>query len=214
MAIDLPFYLAPLLLLLLLLVTPTIVFFFTRIVAYAFDTFIAGSETSATTLLWAMSERMRNPSVMRRAQDELRQALAGRPTVDEDSLTNLHYLHLVIKETLRLHPPAPLLLPRECRSTCKVLGFDVPEGVQVIVNAWAIGRDPARRDEFVPERFEGGGVGFKGSDLSSSRSARGCGCAPGLRLGWRTSWSLWRRCCSTSTGSCREAWCLRSWTSQ
>ncbi|GJN19205.1 hypothetical protein PR202_gb06452 [Eleusine coracana subsp. coracana] len=150
------------------------------------DMFIAGSETSATTFLWAMSELMRNPSVMRKTQDEVRQAFEGRPTVDEDSLTNLHYLHLVIKETLRLHPPAPLLLPRECRIPCKVLGFDVPEGVQVIVNAWAIGRDPAhwdRPDEFVPERFEGSGIGFKGTEFEFIPFGAGRRMCPGIAFG-------------------------------
>jgi cytochrome P450 len=121
--------------------------------------FGAGSETSATTLKWAMAELMRNPRVMRKAQDEVRRALAGHDKVTEDSLANLRYLRLVIKETLRLHPPAPLLLPRECRSPCQVLGYDVPRGTMVLVNAWAIGRDPALWDapeDFVPERFDRG----------------------------------------------------------
>lgn len=123
------------------------------------DMFGAGSETSATTLKWAMAELMRNPRVMRKAQDEVRGALAGHDKVTEDSLVNLRYLRLVIKETLRLHPPAPLLLPRECRSPCQVLGYDVPRGTMVLVNAWAIGRDPALWDapeDFVPERFDRG----------------------------------------------------------
>jgi len=136
---------------------------------YCQDIFGGSSETSATTLQWTMAELMRNPRVMRKAQGEVRRVLAGQETVTEDSLSGLRYLPLVIKEALRLHPPAPLLIPRECRTPCRVLGFDVPAGAMVLVNAWAIGRDPRHWDapeEFSPERFEGGGtVDFKVTDF-------------------------------------------------
>ena len=120
--------------------------------------FIGGSETAVTTLQWTMAELIRHPRVMRKVQDEVRQAFAGQAKVDEASLAlaDLHYMHLVIKETLRLHMEAPLLLPRECRNDgCKILGFDVPKGTMVLVNAWAISMDPAHWDspeEFVPDR--------------------------------------------------------------
>jgi len=79
---------------------------------YCQDIFAGSSETSATTLQWTMAELMRNPRVMRKAQDEVQQVLAGQETITEDSLSGLRYLPLVIKEALRLHPPAPLLIPR------------------------------------------------------------------------------------------------------
>jgi hypothetical protein len=82
--------------------------------------FSAGSDTSATVLQWAMAE------MMQEAQEEVRRELAGHDRVTEDGLTNLRYLRLVIEETLRLHPPAPLLMPRECGSPCQVVGYDVP----------------------------------------------------------------------------------------
>lgn len=148
--------------------------------------FGASSETSATTLKWAMAELMRNPAVMRKAQDEVRGALAGHDEVAEDSLVNLRYLQLVIKETLRLHPPAPLLLPRECRSPCQVLGYDVPRGTMVLVNAWAIGRDPALWDapeDFVPERFEESGRDFKGMDFEFIPFGAGRRMCPGMAFG-------------------------------
>uniref|UniRef100_A0A453T767 Cytochrome P450 n=1 Tax=Aegilops tauschii subsp. strangulata TaxID=200361 RepID=A0A453T767_AEGTS len=120
----------------------------------------AGSETSASTLQWAMAELMRNPTALRRAQAEVRGALAGQSRVGEDSMHELPYLRRVIKETLRLHAVAPLLLPRECREPSRVLGYDVPQGAMVLVNVWAIGRDEASwgpdAEEFRPERFEEG----------------------------------------------------------
>ncbi|KAL6851407.1 hypothetical protein ACP4OV_020340 [Aristida adscensionis] len=150
------------------------------------DMFGAGSETSTTTLLWAMSELMRNPRVLHKAQDEVRQALAGQAKVEEGSLTSLHYLLLVIKETLRLHPPAPLLLPRECGSPCQLLGYDLPQGTMVIVNAWAIGRDPNHWDkseEFIPERFENSNIGFKGTDFEFIPFGAGRRMCPGMAFG-------------------------------
>ncbi|CAN6180592.1 unnamed protein product [Urochloa humidicola] len=150
------------------------------------DLFIAGSETSATALQWAMSELMRNPRVMQKAQDEVRRVLKGHERVTEECLSNLHYLHLVIKETLRLHPPVPLLLPRECRSPCQVLGFDVPVGATVFVNVWAICRDPMHWDtpeEFIPERFEHTDIDFKGTDFEFIPFGAGRRMCPGLMFG-------------------------------
>ena len=151
------------------------------------DLFVAGSETSSTMLQWAMAELMHNPTVLRKAQEEVRRELAGHDKVTEDGLTNLHYLQLVIKETLRLHPAAPLLLPRECRSPCEVLGFAVPKGAMVLVNAWAIGRDPKHWDapeEFIPERFQQqGGRDFKGTDFEFVPFGGGRRICPGMAFG-------------------------------
>ncbi|XP_044974229.1 desmethyl-deoxy-podophyllotoxin synthase-like [Hordeum vulgare subsp. vulgare] len=150
------------------------------------DIFIASSETSATALQWAMAELLRNPRVMRKAQEEVRRALDGRDRVTEESVASLRYLNLVIKEVLRLHPPATMLLPRECRAPCRVLGFDVPAGAMVLVNAWAIGRDPAHWDdpeEFSPERFEGGDVDFKGTDFEYIPFGAGRRMCPGMAFG-------------------------------
>ena len=149
--------------------------------------FGAGSETAATTLQWAMAELIRNQRVMRKVRDEVRQQFAGQGTVTEAGLGDLHYLRVVIKETLRMRPPAPLLLPRVCGSPCQVLGFDVPEGATVIVNAWAIGRDPAHWDapeEFAPERFEGRNRrDFKGADFEFVPFGAGRRICPGMAFG-------------------------------
>ncbi|CAM0955707.1 unnamed protein product [Alopecurus aequalis] len=150
------------------------------------DIFVASSETSSTVMQWAMAELMRNPRVMRKAQEEVRRVLNGENVVTEESLGGLRYLDLIIKEVLRLHPPVTTLLPRECRTPCKVLGFDVPAGVMVLVNAWAIGRDPAYWDqpkEFSPERFEGGAVDFKGTDFEYIPFGAGRRMCPGMGFG-------------------------------
>ncbi|KQJ93709.1 premnaspirodiene oxygenase [Brachypodium distachyon] len=151
--------------------------------AVILDLFSAGSETSATTLQWAMSELMRNPEVMRKAQAEVRDKLQGKPKVTEDDLGELKYMRLVIKETLRLHPAAPLLIPREAMEQCQILGYDVPKGATVMVNAWAIGRDPKHWEEpedFRPERFESGLVDFKGTDFQYVPFGAGRRMCPGM----------------------------------
>ncbi|CAO2195938.1 unnamed protein product [Urochloa humidicola] len=107
-----------------------------------FDVFAAGSETTATTTIWAMSELVRNPRVMERAQSEVRQILQGKTRVAKaDIQGRLPYQQMVVKETLRLHPPVPLILPRQNVEPTKILGFDVPQRTTVFVNVWALGRD-------------------------------------------------------------------------
>uniref|UniRef100_A0A0E0G2P1 Cytochrome P450 n=1 Tax=Oryza nivara TaxID=4536 RepID=A0A0E0G2P1_ORYNI len=147
------------------------------------DLFGAGSETSANTLQWTMSELVRNPRVMQKAQTELRDCLRGKQSVSEDDLIGLKYLKLVIKETLRLHPVVPLLLPRECQETCNIMGYDVPKGTNVLVNVWAICRDPRHwenAETFIPERFEDSTVDFKGTDFEFIPFGAGRRMCPGL----------------------------------
>jgi cytochrome P450 len=130
-----------------------------------------------------MSELMRNPRVMQKAQSEVRNHLNGKPNVTEDDLAGLMYLRLVIKETLRLHLAAPLLLPRECTESCKVLGYDIPKGTMVWVNAWAICRDPKHWDnaeEFRPERFDFSMVDYKGTHFEYIPFGAGRRICPGM----------------------------------
>uniref|UniRef100_A0ACD6AP70 Uncharacterized protein n=1 Tax=Avena sativa TaxID=4498 RepID=A0ACD6AP70_AVESA len=151
--------------------------------AVILDLFSAGSETSATTLQWAMSELMRCPRVMQKAQAEVRENLQGKSKVTEEDLDNLNYLRLVIKETLRLHPAAPLLLPREALEQRRILGYDIPKGAMVLVNAWAISRDPKHwedPEEFKPERFESGTIDFKGTNFEYTPFGSGRRICPGM----------------------------------
>ena len=150
------------------------------------DIFAAGSETSSTVLVWAMSELVKNPRVMRKAQEEVRETFKGQDKLTEGDMVKLRYLHLVIKEALRLHAPVPLLVPRECREACQVMGYDVPRGTKVIVNVWAIARDNEfwhDGEEFRPERFDGSSIDFRGNDFQFTPFGAGRRICPGITLG-------------------------------
>lgn len=153
------------------------------------DLFLAGTDTSSALLQWVMSELIRNPKVMAKAQTEVREALKGDDgiVIEEAQVNELHYLKLVVKETLRLHPPVPLLLPRVCQSTCHVAGYEIPAGTRIMVNAWAIARDPEHWSEperFVPERFAApGAADYKGSSFEYLPFGSGRRMCPGMVFG-------------------------------
>ncbi|XP_020571215.1 cytochrome P450 71A9-like [Phalaenopsis equestris] len=129
------------------------------------ETFMAGTDTSAATITWTMTELMRNPRVMNKLLEELRQATDGnaRRLIQESELEKLEYLKKVIKESLRLRPAAPLI-PRETTQLCEIRGYIIPANTRVVFNAAAISTDPnvwERPLEFWPERFDGSRVDFK-----------------------------------------------------
>ncbi|XP_061982795.1 cytochrome P450 726A27-like [Populus nigra] len=145
--------------------------------------FSGGGDTSSTALEWAMSELVKNPRVMEKAQKEVRQVFNDIGTIpDEASLHDLKFLKLVIKETLRLHPSGPLI-PRECGKRCNVNGYDIHVKSKVLINAWAIGRDPNYWNEperFYPERFINVSTDFKGSDFEFIPFGAGKRMCPGM----------------------------------
>ncbi|CAN1809175.1 Desmethyl-deoxy-podophyllotoxin synthase [Linum perenne] len=151
--------------------------------AVLLDMFLGGSDTFAVVIEWALSELMKNPKAMQKLQTEIRR-------VDHDDLGQLHYLKLVIKETLRLHPPGPLLPPRQAREDTMVNGYQIPEKTRIIINAWAIARDHpnwVEPEKFVPERFmlddNGSSDYTKGLDFSMIPFGSGRRMCPGVQYG-------------------------------
>ncbi|WJX46182.1 hypothetical protein P8452_33006 [Trifolium repens] len=152
----------------------------TAIKGLLLDMFIAGTDTTYTVLEWALTELLRHQTVMHKLQDEVRTVVGNRTHVTEEDLVNMTFLKAVIKETLCLHIPVPLLVPRRTMEDIKLDGYDIAAGSQVIVNAWAIARDPSIWEEpleFKPERFMNSSIDYKGLDfelLPFGAGRRGC----------------------------------------
>uniref|UniRef100_A0A0D9Y1W9 Cytochrome P450 n=1 Tax=Leersia perrieri TaxID=77586 RepID=A0A0D9Y1W9_9ORYZ len=156
--------------------------------AIVLDIFAGGSVTSANTMEWAMSGLLMNPRVMKKVQAEIREAFRGEHTIKEADLQarDLKYLKLVIKETLRLHPPAPLLVPRENIEACEINGYMIPAKARVLVNPWAISRDPRYwedAEEFKPERFAEDRIDFYGNNYEYTLFGSGRRMCPGYNFG-------------------------------
>ncbi|CAI0476666.1 unnamed protein product [Linum tenue] len=150
--------------------------------------FVAGTDTTSSTLEWAMAELLRNPYVLVKAKEELEQIIGKGNPLQESDIHKLPYLQSIIKETFRLHPPVPLLLPRKAGAEVAICGFAVPKGAQILVNAWAIGRDPSTWDapnSFVPERFMESSVDVKGNNFELIPFGGGRRICPGLPLALR-----------------------------
>ncbi|GLU05707.1 hypothetical protein SLE2022_227900 [Rubroshorea leprosula] len=150
--------------------------------------FVAGTDTTASTLEWAMAELLHNPNVLLKARVELEEAIGKGRQVEESDIVRLPYLEAIIKETFRMHPPVPLLLPRRAGADAEICGFTVPEGAQVLVNAWAIGRDPSIWEKpncFMPERFLGSEMDVKGRNFELIPFGGGRRICPGLPLALR-----------------------------
>ncbi|XP_010425328.1 PREDICTED: cytochrome P450 71B3-like [Camelina sativa] len=153
--------------------------------------FLAGVDTSAVTMIWAMAELIKNPRVMKKVQDEIRSCIGIKQNerIDEEGVDKLQYLKLVIKETLRLHPPAPLLIPRETMSQINIQGYNIPPKTLILVNAWSIGQNPYRwesPEEFIPERFIDFPVDYRGQSFEMLPFGSGRRMCPGMAFGIST----------------------------
>ncbi|KAJ6338068.1 hypothetical protein OIU76_007697 [Salix suchowensis] len=155
---------------------------FTDIQVLLLDMFIAGTDTTSCTVEWAMTELLLSPDKLVKAKNEL-QEVDG--PVQESDISRCPYLQAIVKETFRLHPPAPLLLPHEAVSEVEMQGFRVPKNAQILINIWAMGRDPAiwpDPDSFKPERFLECQIDVKGRDFELIPFGAGRRICPGLPL--------------------------------
>lgn len=150
--------------------------------------FVAGTDTSTYTLEWAMAELMHNPEIMSKVQNELEQVVGKGNPIEETDVAKLPYMQAVIKETFRVHPPVPLLLPRKAETDVEIGDYIIPKDAQVLVNAWAISRDPSKWENpnvFAPERFLDSEIDFKGHHFELIPFGSGRRICPGLPLAIR-----------------------------
>ncbi|KAL4602653.1 hypothetical protein ACB092_10G069000 [Castanea dentata] len=160
----------------------------TKIERLFLDLFVAGTDTTSATLEWAMAELLHNPEALSTAKAELEKVIGKGNPVQESDIPRLPYLQAIVKETLRLHPAVPFLLPRKAQVDVEISGYIIPKGAQVLVNAWAIGRDQRSWDNaksFMPERFLGSEIDVKGLNFELIPFGGGRRTCPGLLLAIR-----------------------------
>ncbi|KAJ4979233.1 hypothetical protein NE237_010013 [Protea cynaroides] len=159
----------------------------TNIKAIMTDMLVGAMDSTTTTIEWAFSELLKHKRVMKKLQEELKNVVGTDKAVKEEDLVKLEYLNMVIKESMRLHPPGPLLVPRESMEDVTMDGYYIPNKSWIIINIWAIGRDPnvwsENAEEFLPERFSGSSVDMQGRDFQLIPFGSGRRVCPGLQMG-------------------------------
>nr|VDD22372.1 unnamed protein product [Brassica oleracea] len=157
-----------------------------HIKAILMNVLLAGIDTSSITMTWAMAELARNPRAMKKVQSEIRNQMGKRSVISLDDIDQLKYLKMVIKETWRLHPPAPLLVPKEVISEFEVNGYMIQPKTLLHVKVWAIGRDPGTWKDpemFLPERFIGSNIDTKGQNFELLPFGGGRRICPAMYMG-------------------------------
>ncbi|XVE56822.1 hypothetical protein DITRI_Ditri04bG0041700 [Diplodiscus trichospermus] len=164
----------------------------TEIKALLLNMFTAGTDTSSSTVEWAIAELIRHPKIMAQVRKELDSVVGRDRLVSDLDLPHLTYFQAVIKETFRLHPSTPLSLPRMAAESCEINGYHIPKGATLLVNVWAIARDPEEWKnplEFRPERFLPGGerpnADVRGNDFEVIPFGAGRRICAGMSLGLR-----------------------------
>ncbi|KAL0738211.1 hypothetical protein Bca4012_014421 [Brassica carinata] len=164
-------------------VSKTFVEFLERVVQ-EHDIFLGGTTTTFTVVDWAMMLLIKHPESMKKIQDEIRTYSRHKLYVAEEEVENMKYLKAVVKEVLRLHPPGPLLIPRQLSENVKLKGYDIASGTKVIINAWAIHQDTATwgpdAEEFKPERHLDLPLDFTGQDFKFIPFGSGRRLCPGI----------------------------------
>lgn len=146
----------------------------------------AGTDTSSAMVVWVMTELLKNPTMMKKAQDELRTVIRDKSFIEEDDIVKLEYLKAIVKETFRLHPAAPLLIVRETLNKCTIQDYDILPKTLMFVNVWKINRDPEFWKDpeiFMPERFLESSIDFRGQDFELIPFGAGRRMCPGMLHG-------------------------------
>ncbi|KAK7390168.1 hypothetical protein VNO78_25467 [Psophocarpus tetragonolobus] len=156
-----------------------------HIKAFFMNMLVAATDTVAATTVWVMTVLIKNPRVMKKVQEEIRNLGGTKDFLDEDVIQKFPYFRAVIKETLRLYPPAPIPMPRETNEVCIIDGYKIPAKTIVYVNVWAIQRDPMSwkdPDEFLPERFLDNTTDFRGQHFELIPFGGGRRICPGMPM--------------------------------
>ncbi|EOY30248.1 Cytochrome P450 superfamily protein isoform 2 [Theobroma cacao] len=150
------------------------------------DLVAGGTDTSATTVEWAISELIKQPQLIKKATEELDRVIGRERWVEEKDIPQLPYIDAIMKETMRKHPVAVMLAPHLALEDCLVAGYDIRKGTTVFINTWSMGRDPSLWEEpedFRPERFLGKKIDVKGQHFELLPFGSGRRMCPGYSLG-------------------------------
>lgn len=149
------------------------------------DLLVGGTETSTTTLEWAVTELMRHPHNIQNATEEVDRVIGRERWMEEDDYTKLPFLEAIIKETMRIHPAGTFLAPHSAIQDCNVAGYHISKGTIVFINVWSIERDPRywnSPEEFLPERFLGKDIDIEGQNFAALPFGSGRRSCPGKTL--------------------------------
>jgi cytochrome P450 len=155
------------------------------------DFFSAGTDSTAVSTEWTLSELINNPRVLKKAREEIDSIVGKDRLVDESDVQNLPYIRAIVKEAFRMHPPLPVV-KRKCTQECEIDGYVIPEGALILFNVWAVGRDPKYWEkplEFRPERFienvgegEAASIDLRGQHFQLLPFGSGRRMCPGVNL--------------------------------
>ncbi|XP_076927779.1 cytochrome P450 93A3-like [Bidens hawaiensis] len=156
-----------------------------NIKVFILEILIAGTDSSALTIEWALAELINHPNIMKKAVEEIDQVIGKNRLIQESDIPNLPYLQAIVKESLRLHRTVPMI-PRSSTQDCTVGGYHIPANTTTLVNVWSLGRDPTHWDtplEFRPERFDGKQLNVRGQHFHLLSFGSGRRMCPGTSLG-------------------------------
>ena len=147
---------------------------------------IAGIDTSGHTITWVMTHLIANPRVLKKVQAEVREVIKNKNDITEEDIEKMEYLKMVIKESFRINPLVPILVPREASKDIKMGGYDIPKKTWIHVNIWAVHRNPnvwKDPESFIPERFMNNEIDYKGLDFELLPFGSGRRMCPGMGMG-------------------------------